>query len=97
MSESDKIIVGEYYFTARDGMEGALTDDSFMGRYTPMDNDKQFEPINLTMICVLVLNNGKTVVGWNQCESYENSNVETASALAKEKALSMIDAVSAVM
>ena len=91
MSEHDGFIAGEYYFTARNGMDGAVIDGVFAGRYKPLEDDKQFAPIDLTMICVLVLSNGKTIIGWHQCESYEKSDYEESRKLAKEDALKVLD------
>ena len=73
-------IVGEYYFTASEGVEGH--DSRIEGHPgTPV-------PQSLTILtfCVLCLRNGFTVTGESACASPENFNAEIGQKIARENA-----------
>lgn len=68
-------IVAEYYFTAKDGIvgcEGATPSHSQLGLLT---------------FCVLVLQNGFTVVGKSACASPENFDAELGRKIARQDAV----------
>lgn len=71
-------IVAEYYFTAKDGIvgcEGAPPSHSQLGLLT---------------FCVLVLQNGFTVVGKSACASPENFDVELGRKIARQNAVQKV-------
>lgn len=73
-------IVGEWYFTAKDGVAG-----HFGGLPDPYD-----DALGLLTFCVLVLRNGFTVTGEAACVSPENFNAELGRKIAREKAIEKI-------
>ena len=73
--EIEANIVAEYYFTAKDGIvgcEGAPPSHSQLGLLT---------------FCVLVLQNGFTVVGKSACASPENFDAELGRKIARQDAV----------
>ncbi|WP_088158118.1 Gp49 family protein [Achromobacter xylosoxidans] len=72
-------IVGEYYFTAADGLGGGFV----VGYAYP-------GPLDLLTFCVLVLRNGFTVTGESACASPENFDAEIGRKIARENAVQKI-------
>jgi len=77
-------IVGERYFTARDGVD-ALTECD--GR---IDCDPFEMELGLVTFCVLVLRNGFTVTGESACASPENFDAEIGRKIARNNAVAKI-------
>lgn len=75
-------IVGEYYFTAQDGVTVALP-----LQYVPNDHDTT---LGLLTFCVLVLKNGFTVVGKSAVASPENFKPEIGRQVARNNAVNEI-------
>jgi hypothetical protein len=75
-------IVGEYYFTARDGLLGAT------GTYRP--DGRSIPALDLLTFCVLVLRNGFTVTGESACASPENFDAEIGRKIARANAVQKI-------
>ena len=73
-------IVGEYYFTAKDGVYGGPD-------YCPAPVP---EALGLLTFCVLVLKNGFTVTGESACVSPENFDEEIGRKIAKQNAMNKI-------
>ena len=69
-------IVGESYFTAKDGVCGSLRQD------VPVP-----EALRLLTFCVLVLRNGFTVTGESACAIPENFNAELGRIIARRNAV----------
>lgn len=72
-------IVNEYYFTAEEGVQGALA------KRRPelgMENPS----LALLTFCVLVLKNGFTVTGESACASPENFDAEIGRKIARQNA-----------
>ena len=80
-------IVAEYYFTAADGALGFLsTTDA-----DPVTSFSNLPPsLHLLTFCVLVLQNGFTVVGKSACASPENFNAELGRKIARQNAVQKI-------
>lgn len=80
-------IVAEYYFTAADGALGFLsTTDA-----DPVTSFSNLPPsLHLLTFCVLVLQNGFTVVGKSACASPENFDAELGRKIARQNAVSEI-------
>lgn len=76
-------IVSEWFFTAEDGVFGAMhtTKDQLVSRPAAL---------GLLTFCVLVLKNGFTVTGESACASPENFNAEIGRRIARENAVAKI-------
>ncbi|MCA7085837.1 hypothetical protein K7G19_19800 [Cupriavidus sp. DB3] len=83
-------IVGEHYFTARDGREGALQQGTYFGRTFPQPDDADLAPLALLTFCVLVLRNGFTVTGESACASPENFDPEIDRKIARQNAVAKV-------
>lgn len=79
------IIVGEYYFTASDGVQQAFHKQDELTRMCGAHAELKF----LTF-CVLVLKNGFTVTGESACASPENFDAEIGRKIARENAVNKI-------
>ena len=76
-------IASEHYFTAEDGVRGALAKtDPDLGMESPT--------LALLTFCVLTLRNGFTVTGESACASPENFNAEIGRKVARENAVNKI-------
>src|SRR5690554_2772023 len=80
-------VVGEYYFTAAQGLFGAEYQASSPGK--PVRNTVPHELALLTF-CVLVLKNGFTVTGESACASPENFDAEIGRKIARQNAIAKI-------
>lgn len=83
-------IVSEHYFTARDGRLGALTNETYVGRESPKEDNSDLTPLELLTFCVLVLRNGFTVTGESACASPENFDAEIGRKVARANAVNKI-------
>ena len=72
-------ITSEHYFTAQDGVKGAYG----MPRQAPSQLD-------LLTICVLVMENGFTVMGNSACASPENFDAEIGKKIARADAVNQL-------
>ena len=72
-------IVGEHYFTAADGVEGA-------SGHRP-NSVRAGTALGLLTFCVLVLRNGFTVTGESACASPENFDAELGRKIARQNAV----------
>ena len=79
-------IVGEHFFTAFDGQAGAIKHETYVGRFTPTDDESEMQPLKLLTFCVLVLRNGFTVTGESACASPENFDAEIGRKIARQNA-----------
>ena len=79
------VIVGEYYFTAENGVKDAFSQQDEMAR--PAD---YHSGLSLLTFCVLVLKNGFTVTGESACASPENFDAEIGKKIAKSNAVDKI-------
>jgi hypothetical protein len=77
-------IASEHYFTAAEGVAGALPTGS--GRFDTYAN----VPLGLLTFCVLVLKNGFTVTGESACASPENFDAELGRKIARNNAANKI-------
>lgn len=78
-------IVGEYYFTAADGLAGAHA-EVFGGAVTIALHGCPYE-LRLLTFCVLVLRNGFTVSGESACASPENFDADIGRKIARQNAV----------
>lgn len=83
-------IAFEGYFTAAEGVWGAIENETFSGSAMAGVWDKAIASLGLLTICVLVLKNGYTVHGVSACASPENFNEETGRKIARENAIDAI-------
>jgi len=74
-------IVGEYFFTAADGVQAAFSSQDELTRLTGAHGE-----LELLTFCVLVLRNGFTVTGESACASPENFNEEIGRKIARKNA-----------
>lgn len=74
-------IVGEYYFTAANGVQAAFSEQDELTRLTGAHGE-----LALLTFCVLVLRNGFTVTGESACASPENFNAEIGRKIARANA-----------
>lgn len=77
-------IASEHYFTADDGMYGAMIQTGV----TPPE--LHATPLRLLTFCVLVLRNGFTVTGESACASPENFDAEIGRKIARAKAVEKV-------
>ena len=89
-SDIEANIVGEHYFRAIDGYEGAVEAETYFGRTTPQPHNADLQPLELLTFCVLVLKNGYTVHGHSACASIENFDAEIGRRIARENAVQQI-------
>lgn len=80
----EEVIAGEYYFTAQEGVEGALLLEN------PAAMGTSHASLQLLTFCVLVLKNGFTVTGESACASPENFNAELVQKIARQNAVNKI-------
>lgn len=87
LADLDANIVAEHYFTASDGVLGAIYAASEDG-----DIGDAGAPVSLSLLtfCVLVLRNGFTVTGESACASPENFNAELGRKIARENAINKV-------
>ncbi len=82
----EKAIVSEHYFTAAEGVAGEL--HSHVSAEHPIVDCRDIPAsLNLLTCCVLVMDNGFTVIGHSACASPENFNQEVGRKIAREKAV----------
>ncbi|NWB64508.1 Gp49 family protein [Pseudomonas sp. F1002] len=74
-------IVGEYFFTAADGVQAAFHSQDELTRLTGAHGE-----LPLLTFCVLVLRNGFTVTGESACASPENFDAEIGRKIARQNA-----------
>jgi hypothetical protein len=82
-------IVVESYFTARDGVLGALAADGVPATSYEQANAAP-QSLSLLTFCVLVLRNGFTVTGESACASPENFDAEIGRKIARQKAVEKV-------
>jgi hypothetical protein len=87
-AEIDWNIVGEYYFTAAEGVMGR--DLAAGDLHAPQVSIGQATSLGLLTFCVLVLRNGFTVTGESACASAENFDPEIGRRLARAHAVNKI-------
>ena len=80
-------IAAEWYFTAREGLEGAIVHSklSSVGSES-MTSTFGIDHLNTLTFCVLVLRNGFTVTGESACASPENFDAEIGRKIARANA-----------
>ena len=84
-------IVGEHYFTAAQGFEKAVQDESNLPLHLLGMPDREPPPeLHLLTFCVLVLRNGFTVTGESACASPENFDAEVGKKVARQKAVEKV-------
>lgn len=71
------VIASEHYFTAYDGIKGAMPPSAVAPNYPEL---------SLLTFCVLVLKNGFTVTGESACASPENFDAEIGRQIARQNA-----------
>ena len=76
-------IVGEYFFTAANGLEGRF------GHRAP-ETQAISDPLHLLTFCVLILRNGFTVTGESACASPENFDAELGRKIARQNAVAKL-------
>ena len=81
-ADIEENIASEHYFTAAEGVEGALG-------YKPSEGFPG-EPLALLTFCVLVLRNGFTVTGESACASPENFDADLGRKIARQNAVDKI-------
>lgn len=84
-SDIEANIDGEYYFTARDGVQATLHEQDEMTRLTGAHS-----ALGLLTFCVLVLKNGFTVTGESACASPENFDAEVGKKIARQNAINKV-------
>lgn len=82
-------ISAEFYFTAHDGIEGAIAAGS---QHFAVRHDDRRADVHTALLtfCVLVLQNGFTVVGKSACASPENFDAEMGRRIARQDAVSQL-------
>ena len=77
-------IASEHYFTAAQGVCGAMDEESTAQSHPCPDE------LELLTFCVLVLRNGFTVTGESACASPENFDAELGRKIARQNALQKV-------
>lgn len=85
-------IVGEYYFTASEGVIGAVQASKLesAGQVQLLHAKDAEVSLGLLTFCVLVLRNGFTVTGESACASPENFNAEIGRKIARDNAVAKV-------
>jgi hypothetical protein len=85
-------IVGEHYFTAADGVNGAAWLDAMdvAGYVHAFSAPVPDTPLTLLTFCVLVLRNGFTVTGESACASPENFDADLGKKIARQAAFNKV-------
>ena len=83
-SDIEANIVGEHYFTAADGVDGAS-----MRVHRSRAGDLP-QSLDLLTFCVIILRNGFTVTGESACASPENFDEEIGRKIARQNAVNKI-------
>lgn len=83
-ADIEAVIDNEYYFTARQGVDGC----GDMSQLVSAEIDHQ--NLSLLTFCVLVLKNGFTVTGESACASPENFDAALGKKIAKANAVNKI-------
>ena len=78
-------IVGEYYFTAAQGVQAAFGEQDELTRLTGAHGE-----LELLTFCVLVLKNGFTVTGESACASPENFDAKLGRKIARDNAINKV-------
>lgn len=84
-AEIERNINGEYYFTAAQGVQAAMSEQDELTRLTGMHGE-----LRLLTFCVLRLRNGFTVTGESACASPENFDAEIGRKIARQNAVDKI-------
>lgn len=80
-------VAAEWYFTAREGVEGAIVRSTLSNvGGESMTSTFGKDHLNTLTFCVLVLRNGFTVTGESACASPENFDAEIGRKIARENA-----------
>lgn len=80
-------VAAEWYFTARQGLEGAIAHSTLSNvGGESMTSTFGKDHLNTLTFCVLVLRNGFTVTGESACASPENFDAEIGRKIARENA-----------
>jgi hypothetical protein len=80
-------IASEHYFTAADGVTGAICGESTL---VALDALRHATSLGLLTFCVLVLRNGFTVTGESACASPENFDAEIGRKIARANAVNKV-------
>lgn len=89
-------IASEHYFTAADGVAGAVGAEKYPATEEEIGSSKTVEVIRvdpklgLLTFCVLVLKNGFTVTGESACASPENFDAEVGCKIARANAVNKV-------
>lgn len=84
-ADLDANIVGEYYFTAAQGVQAAFGEQDELTRLTGAHGE-----LKLLTFCVLVLKNGFTVTGESACASPENFDAELGRKISRQNAIAKV-------
>ena len=84
-ADLDANIVGEYYFTAAQGVQAAFGEQDELTRLIGAHGE-----LKLLTFCVLVLKNGFTVTGESACASPENFDAELGRKIARDNAINKV-------
>ena len=85
----ENCISSEYYFTASEGVTGALREQAEAKGWT-YNGTSFHSSLNLLTFCVLALKNGFTVTGESACASPENFDADIGRKIARENAVEKI-------
>jgi len=83
-------IASEHYFTADDGVHGALSRGSLVGAEKYPEAEQTLRALSLLTFCVLTLRNGFTVTGESACASPENFDAEIGRKIARQNAVAKV-------
>lgn len=89
-ADIEAAIVGEYYFTAAEGFQGALAEGLYNHAPLPPMRHADLIPLQLLTFCVLVLKNQYTVTGESACASSANFDPELGRKIARQNAVSKV-------
>lgn len=86
----DSKIVSVSYFTAKDGVDGALAKGTLHQKAEYREGVYLNAPFELLTFCVIILRNGFTVTGESACASPENFDAEIGRKIAYDNARNKI-------
>lgn len=83
-------IIAEHYFTAYEGRMGSIVEGTYTTRGRQAGTDQDLDSLKLLTFCLLVLENGYTVVGQSACADARNFDRAMGEGIARKEAINQI-------
>lgn len=90
MADIEAAIVGERYFTAAEGVQGAYDARGGVHPHGGTPSQEEHQTLGLLTFCVLVLDNGIKAVGYSACVDPAEFNEADGRKYARERAINEV-------